>query len=378
MERPPSGTPEPEPMDAESPKSALTMPKSLPPGWKREVVVRKNGLSAGKSDVYYYSPCGKKFRSKPQIAKFLGDNHNLDLSCFDFSRGAYGEVTQRRRARDRQIGKKMEPVKPIPVVKPLTVNPLRASGPIRRTCGVIKLPVTWVAPPDDDQGRTNLNALPPGEPKSQIHLIVQSLWEKRLFGVKPYDHVTGDEILGDSSNDKVEIKPITPISKPNSPRTSSPIPCHSLSPTPTKPPSCVTSSAIRQQQSSVTSATPSLLPSLLQVHQAVSPAKIRDQQNSDVTPSISVIQQTGQPIIVPQQVSTTAQSQSHQRLAPSQSLHHCYSPTQFSNGLSSSTKPPVAPVAPMVTDRELQMQEERVRLLRQQLLAAASQRPSST
>lgn len=54
MERPPSGTPEPEPMEAESPRSAMTMPKSLPPGWKREVVVRKNGLSAGKSDVYYY------------------------------------------------------------------------------------------------------------------------------------------------------------------------------------------------------------------------------------------------------------------------------------------------------------------------------------
>lgn len=38
-----------------------------------------------------------------------------------------------------------------PPVRPLTINPLRPSGPIRRTCGVIKLPVTWVPPPCEDE-----------------------------------------------------------------------------------------------------------------------------------------------------------------------------------------------------------------------------------
>ena len=307
-------------------------------------------------------------------------------------------MTQRRRARDRQINKRTESVKPMPVVRPLTVNPLRASGPIRRTCGVIKLPVTWVAPPDDDQGGTNLNSLTPGEQKSQIHVIVQSLWEKRLFGVKPYDHVTGDEIAAEESDSKVEVKPITPIiSKPHSPRTISPVPSFSHSPSsggnitgggsiPIKSaPSIIPLSPFRQQASLSTGSIPSsssLLPSLLQ---SVTHSKMVEPQRPDsppvpsAPPNISVIQQTGQPIIVPQPSSSPRPSYStappaHQRLAISPPQHR-FSPTttHFSNGINtSSSKPPIAPVAPMVTDRELQLQEERVRLLRQQLLAAAS------
>ncbi|XP_060916799.1 methyl-CpG-binding domain protein 2 isoform X2 [Labrus mixtus] len=58
---------------------------ALPSGWKKEEVIRKSGLSAGKSDVYYYSPSGKKFRSKPQLSRYLGNT--VDLGCFDFRTG---------------------------------------------------------------------------------------------------------------------------------------------------------------------------------------------------------------------------------------------------------------------------------------------------
>ena len=96
------------------------------------------------------SPCGKKFRSKPQIARFLGES--VDLSAFDFSRGAIpGGVSSQRRARDRTARRGMDGGKfGIPLIKPLSNNPLGASGPIRRTCGVIKLPVTWIPTPKQE------------------------------------------------------------------------------------------------------------------------------------------------------------------------------------------------------------------------------------
>ena len=317
------------------------------------------------------SPCGKKFRSKPQIARFLGDSH--DLTCFDFSRGAYGEFTQRRRARDRQM-KRFEPAKASTLVRPLSNNPLRPSGPIRRTCGVIKLPVTWVAPPTDDQAKDSLTLPMPGDLKTQsaIHLIVQSLWEKRLFGVKPYDHVTGDEIAAEKSNGFVEIKPITPISKPHSPRTVSPIPVLTHSPTtgntapvPIKSPTCVIPSALRQPLPPPSSAPP-LLPTLLQIHHQPLQLPKAPEPHPEYLPSISVIQQTGQPLAITQPSPSMVSQQRY--LTESLSLQ--YSPSVLHNGLSNSR--PTA--TPMVTERELRLQEERVRLLREQLLAAANQR----
>ena len=170
------------------------------------------------------SPCGKKFRSKPQIARFLGET--ADLGCFDFSRaGTPGDGSQRRRARDRSAKKNVEQLnKQVPLVRPLTNNPLRPSGPIRRTCGVIKLPVIWVAPPTDDELKNNvmsaplpIPAHPIGQPKppeapkpkspqqttalvapvgsGAAELIVPHLWENRLDGVNPCSHETGLEIV---------------------------------------------------------------------------------------------------------------------------------------------------------------------------------------
>ena len=170
------------------------------------------------------SPCGKKFRSKPQIARFLGES--ADLGCFDFSRaGTPGDGSQRRRARDRSAKKNVEQLnKQVPLVRPLTNNPLRPSGPIRRTCGVIKLPVIWVAPPTDDELKNNVmsaplpipahpigQAKPPEAPKPKspqqattlvapvgsgaAELIVPHLWENRLDGVNPCSHETGLEIV---------------------------------------------------------------------------------------------------------------------------------------------------------------------------------------
>ena len=55
------------------------------PGWKRLVCQRKSGKTAGKSDVYYVNPTGKRLRSRREVLKYLketGLDIPLDSFCF--------------------------------------------------------------------------------------------------------------------------------------------------------------------------------------------------------------------------------------------------------------------------------------------------------
>ncbi|XP_033175647.1 bromodomain adjacent to zinc finger domain protein 2B isoform X7 [Bombus impatiens] len=67
-------------------------------GWKRETVIKGLGKSGViKGDVSYYSPCGKTFRSSPDLAKFLEQQNPPDLTTANFSfssRPLVGEFLQ--------------------------------------------------------------------------------------------------------------------------------------------------------------------------------------------------------------------------------------------------------------------------------------------
>lgn len=214
-------------------------------------LTRARGRGSGIHFIVFFvcSPCGKKFRSKPQIARYLGDK--ADLSVFDFSRaGTPGDGTSRRRARDRSARKAIELGRQVPSpARPLFNDPLGPSGPIRRTCGMIRLPVTAL-PPSDDNEETKRSMIREAEssliapssphhqptsstttttanpnsanatsstgntesdqtdrmdtadggpsslspPSSPVSAVLPKMWANRLLGVMVYDHLTGSEI----------------------------------------------------------------------------------------------------------------------------------------------------------------------------------------
>ncbi|XP_041371354.1 methyl-CpG-binding domain protein 2-like isoform X1 [Gigantopelta aegis] len=141
----------------------------LPSGWKREEVVRKSGLSAGKTDVYYFSPDGKKIRSKPQLARYIGEA--LDLSAFDFRTGRliYSAVRKSKRMK----GSTFDFARGIRHDASLIL-------PIRQTASIFKQPVTVIRNRPESQTKSDLKHGPQDPPK-------QLFWEKRLQGLQARD-----------------------------------------------------------------------------------------------------------------------------------------------------------------------------------------------
>ncbi|XP_023667396.1 methyl-CpG-binding domain protein 2 isoform X1 [Paramormyrops kingsleyae] len=141
---------------------------ALPPGWKKEEVIRKSGLSAGKSDVYYYSPTGKKFRSKPQLSRYLGNA--VDLGCFDFRTGKMmPSKLQKNKQRLRNENFNLFKGKP----------DLNTSLPIRQTASIFKQPVTKVVNHPSNKVKS--------DPQRSSEQPRQLFWEKRLKGLRSSD-----------------------------------------------------------------------------------------------------------------------------------------------------------------------------------------------
>lgn len=116
----------------------------------------------------------------------------MDLNLFDFS-GRSTVGGQRRNAKDRppkkdfHLGRLQE--------RPLSSTPMRPAGPIRRTCGVIKLPVMYypLRPPT-----STAQVVTTADPQVVLGSVVQQLWVRRLSPINPVDSVSGEPISADS------------------------------------------------------------------------------------------------------------------------------------------------------------------------------------
>ena len=49
----------------------------LPFGWKKRGEQRCSGATIGHWDIYVFSPSGKRFRSNPEIQKYLRENPKI-------------------------------------------------------------------------------------------------------------------------------------------------------------------------------------------------------------------------------------------------------------------------------------------------------------
>uniref|UniRef100_A0A673GLU3 Methyl-CpG-binding domain protein 3-like n=1 Tax=Sinocyclocheilus rhinocerous TaxID=307959 RepID=A0A673GLU3_9TELE len=116
---------------------------------------------------FLLSPTGKKFRSKPQLARYLGNS--MDLSSFDFRTG---KLLMSKLHKNRQrIHHDHSQSKGKP--------DLNTSLPVRQTASIFKQPVTKVTNHPSNKVKT--------DPQKAVEQPRQLFWEKKLSGLNTYD-----------------------------------------------------------------------------------------------------------------------------------------------------------------------------------------------
>ncbi|XP_066551392.1 methyl-CpG-binding domain protein 3b isoform X5 [Amia ocellicauda] len=114
------------------------------------------------------NPTGKKFRSKPQLARYLGNS--MDLSSFDFRTGKMlMSKLNKNRQRLRYENNSQTKGKP----------DLNTSLPVRQTASIFKQPVTKVTNHPSNKVKT--------DPQKAIDQPRQLFWEKKLSGLNAFD-----------------------------------------------------------------------------------------------------------------------------------------------------------------------------------------------
>ncbi|XP_074389914.1 methyl-CpG-binding domain protein 2-like isoform X2 [Zonotrichia albicollis] len=127
-------------------------------------------LEKGRGDP----PSGKKFRSKPQLARYLGNA--VDLSSFDFRTGKM-MPSKLQKNKQKLRNDALNPNKGKP--------DLNTSLPIRQTASIFKQPVTKVTNHPGNKVRS--------DPQRVSEQPKQLFWEKRLQGLSASD--VSEEII---------------------------------------------------------------------------------------------------------------------------------------------------------------------------------------
>ncbi|XP_014440953.1 methyl-CpG-binding domain protein 3 [Tupaia chinensis] len=123
---------------------------------------------AGQAPSCSHSPSGKKFRSKPQLARYLGGS--MDLSTFDFRTGKM-LMTKVNKSRQRVRYDSSNQVKGKP--------DLNTALPVRQTASIFKQPVTKITNHPSNKVKS--------DPQKAVDQPRQLFWEKKLSGLNAFD-----------------------------------------------------------------------------------------------------------------------------------------------------------------------------------------------